>query len=136
MKHTISGFSLLEIMVGMAILAAGLMGTSAAMFTAINARDSSAERDLALQAIESTLEDILSNPFIITQDFDGSYPVRGLEVPPDSSQADVLKVTVTPMVIGGAPNNNILRVTLYAEWLHRGATEHMQLVFIFTNRGG
>lgn len=130
-----NGFTFLEIMIGMAILAIGLMATSSAMFTAINAKDSTAGRDLALQAIESTLEDVLYNNFATIADFVGTpqeYEVVGLDVHPDDTRTEVLVMTVEE--VNGDPD--ILRITLEAAWRHRESREHMSIIYIHTNRGG
>ncbi|MDA3959880.1 MAG: prepilin-type N-terminal cleavage/methylation domain-containing protein [Planctomycetota bacterium] len=131
MRHpTQDGFSLLEVMVGMSILALGLMASTASMVTAINAKDTTADRDLALVAIEGTLEDILTNQFYNTGDFAGFYPVLGLT--PPEGRSNVIEVKVEEQ----NGNGDILRITLEAQWLRRETINTQTLVYLHTNRGG
>lgn len=130
---TRGAFTILEVMVAMAILAIGLMASSSAMFTASSANEATQSRDLALMAIESTLEDILTNPFIQAETFQGAYGVPGLEIPlDDPTRADVLIVTVDQ--IDGDPD--VLRISLNASWDFRDSQQTMTVVYIHTNRGG
>lgn len=131
-RQSVSAFTLLEVVVAMALLAMGLAATTAATFTTINTKDYTSERNLALMAMESKLEDILTNPFITAPAMGGDFEVTGLTVPETSAQSDVLRVSVTQ--VGGDPS--VLQITLRCEWLHRGTPESLQLVFIHTNRGG
>ena len=125
-----SGFTFLEIMVGMTILALGLVATTSAMFTAINANDQTHERNLALQAMESKLEDILTSNFDDVPNWAGAYGIPGLDLPPDSTQADVLQIDIGSYE--GDTNLHLIEMT--AEWARRSGSQSTSMQYIHYRR--
>lgn len=130
LRASTHGFTLLEIMVGMSILALGLMVTTSSLVTAFDSRDITTDRDLALVEMEGTLEDILTHLYADIDDFEGFYPITGLT--PPEGRDEVLEVRMEDQAGVG----RISRITLEATWDRRGTTYTETLVYIHTNRGG
>jgi len=125
------GFSLIEVMIAIMILAIGILGAVSSMVSAVDVDSVTTEKDRALQAMESKLEDILTSSFNNAADFAGFYPVTGLS-PPDG-RTDVLEVTVTPLT---GFENEYLIIELDTQWSGQVATETMSLTYGLSNRGG
>jgi len=88
------GFSLLELMIALSILAIGVLGLAASMAFTLTSSGTSTDTQLALTAIRNQFEDMRADTGNFYADWNGkTFTVQGLRMPPSGSQGTITLLT-------------------------------------------
>lgn len=129
-----SGFSLLEVMVAMAVLVVGLMSLMGAMTTANEVKNRSRSQGLALEAVQAEIEKIQALSFsevtgtVPLAPSGIAFPVRGLGLRTgDSAAGGISRQTDS--------TGNLLHLTFTINWVDMQGPGSLSIDYYHTNRG-
>ncbi|MFW5828685.1 MAG: type IV pilus modification PilV family protein [Planctomycetota bacterium] len=127
-RFTAWAFSLLEVMIAIAILTIGSFAMFSAMGTSTQVARETRERTRAIQALENLLEEIQSKPLEALPSYHGA--VRDLHGRPAAGETDTITTSVLHLGKG------LYQVSLNAEWQGPTGPQSQTFVFLQSNRGG
>ncbi len=119
-----SGFSMLEVMIAMAVMAIGISAMFSAMGMASQVSDSASGRDIALKQIEDVIEEIKPTSFVYLNGHEGWFDVPGLAAP--AGRQKVMEVWAVDEALAANVNDRMRHVRLRCEWVDRSGPQFIE----------
>ena len=125
-----SGFTLVEIMIALAIIAVALSAFCGSLFTAQQVQTRTISQSRALEQIQKIIEQIQNTNYTSVQSSwdNKTFPVSGLTPQPGSTTCCTVNV-VSPQV-----DKIPLRITV--SWSDLSGPGTISVIYVHTNRGG
>lgn len=121
-----AGFSLLEVMIAMAVMAIAISSIFGAMGTASQISEAATNRDNALKQIQNVIEKIKPTAFDNLNGHEGWFDVAGLSAPPGRQRV----MQVWPVDEGGTNATDRLRHNrLRCEWIDLSGVQFYEIEY-------
>ncbi len=119
-----SGFSMLEVMIALVIMAIGISSIFSAMAMASQVSDSASGRDIALKQIEEVVEEIKPTKFVYLNGHEGWHDVPGLSAP--AGRQKVMQVWTVVEAVAANVNDRMRHLRLRCEWIDRSGSQFIE----------
>ncbi|HYE04454.1 MAG TPA: prepilin-type N-terminal cleavage/methylation domain-containing protein [Planctomycetota bacterium] len=132
-----AGFTLLEVMMSVGLLAVGLSGVFGALGTAHQTSSRATNADTALRAMQLKIEELgactLSNTDGIAPSGDGRYyAVAGLGAP--TGRTDVMRIWLVRQDPPAPASATKKEIALECQWLDQNGPSTMRMTYFASNR--